>query len=263
MWQAMLSHQKIISYDLIKWRTRGWPSLFLLVAWAPQDQRWDKDTRLVLLIRLMPRRAKFTPLTFSLAGWPSIDFMTTCGVTNQKPSHDLGPIRTFLVLFSTGQLKLMLSNMGRIMVVKWIIKDEGSPDVLWRKNWTESWQHRFHLLLISITRPIMKPDIFPVDAPVVESISGDSLNDDSLHSGVKKTKVRLTADEATEIALGTIDEEFAIESENSPYPEVRANVPNTDDVDLPVNTVRMWFLGIVFTMVCHLRLEESYLIHNF
>lgn len=73
---------------------------------------------------------------------------------------------------------------------------------------------------------------------MVESSYGGSLDGD--HAAIKSTKrVHLTADEATEIALGTIDEEFTIESENSPFPEVRANVPNTDDVDLPVNTVRM------------------------
>lgn len=59
----------------------------------------------------------------------------------------------------------------------------------------------------------------------------------------------LVAEDAIEIALDTIDEDYAIDSKNSPYAEVRANVANTDDVDLPVNTVRMWFLGIVFTMV--------------
>lgn len=58
-----------------------------------------------------------------------------------------------------------------------------------------------------------------------------------------------TMDEAAEVAIGTIDEEFTIDTDNSPYPEVRANVPNTDDHLLPVNTVRMWFLGVTFTMV--------------
>jgi hypothetical protein len=98
----------------------------------------------------------------------------------------------------------------------------------------------------------MKSDISPTETPVVESISGGSLNGDS--PSLKVEKRPLTADKATEIALDTIDEEFTIESDNSPYPEVRANVPNTDDVDLPVNTVRMWFLGIVFTMVRDLSL---------
>ncbi|KZO90436.1 OPT oligopeptide transporter [Calocera viscosa TUFC12733] len=39
------------------------------------------------------------------------------------------------------------------------------------------------------------------------------------------------------------------QEEDSPYPEVRAAVSNTDDPTMPVNTFRMWFLGIVFTVV--------------
>lgn len=58
-----------------------------------------------------------------------------------------------------------------------------------------------------------------------------------------------TTEEATDEAIGHIEEEFTIDSPNSPFAEVRANVPNTDDPELPVNTFRMWFLGIVFTMV--------------
>lgn len=71
-------------------------------------------------------------------------------------------------------------------------------------------------------------------------------------AGSKDHHAQLTVDEAREIAIGTIDEVFTIESDNSPFPEVRANVPNVDDVDLPINTLRMWFLGVVFTMVCSL-----------
>lgn len=54
-----------------------------------------------------------------------------------------------------------------------------------------------------------------------------------------ETKAQLAIDKINEIGIGTIDEEYTIESENLPFSEVRANVPNTDDVDLPVNTVRM------------------------
>ncbi|KAH6957728.1 OPT oligopeptide transporter protein-domain-containing protein [Ilyonectria sp. MPI-CAGE-AT-0026] len=39
------------------------------------------------------------------------------------------------------------------------------------------------------------------------------------------------------------------EVEDSPYDEVRAIVPPVDDPDLPVNTFRAWFLGIVSTIV--------------
>ncbi|KAG8846608.1 hypothetical protein FRB96_001952 [Tulasnella sp. 330] len=34
--------------------------------------------------------------------------------------------------------------------------------------------------------------------------------------------------------------------DDSPYPEVRAAVANTDDPTMPTNTFRMWFLGIIF-----------------
>jgi OPT family small oligopeptide transporter len=35
------------------------------------------------------------------------------------------------------------------------------------------------------------------------------------------------------------------EEDDSPYPEVRAAVANTDDPDMPVNTIRAWFIGIL------------------
>ena len=98
----------------------------------------------------------------------------------------------------------------------------------------------------------MKSDTSPGDILVVESSTDGSLHDGDNVKDLKTIEVGLsglTTDEATEIALGTIDQEFTIDSDNSPFPEVRANVPNTDDVDLPVNTVRMWLLGVVFTMV--------------
>lgn len=37
--------------------------------------------------------------------------------------------------------------------------------------------------------------------------------------------------------------------DDSPYPEVRASVPNVDDVSLPQNTVRMWVIGLLMTTI--------------
>ncbi|PVG00827.1 putative isp4-oligopeptide transporter [Serendipita vermifera] len=37
--------------------------------------------------------------------------------------------------------------------------------------------------------------------------------------------------------------------DDSPYPEVRAAVANTDDVSMPTNTFRMWLLGMLFTVL--------------
>lgn len=44
-------------------------------------------------------------------------------------------------------------------------------------------------------------------------------------------------------------EEEHREEEDSPYEEVRASVSNTDDPDMPVNTVRMWVLGLLLTVL--------------
>ena len=40
-----------------------------------------------------------------------------------------------------------------------------------------------------------------------------------------------------------------IDEDTSPYPEVRAVVPETDDPDIPVNTLRMWILGTIWVFV--------------
>jgi hypothetical protein len=37
--------------------------------------------------------------------------------------------------------------------------------------------------------------------------------------------------------------------EDSPYPEVRAAVSNFDDPEMPVNTFRMWLLGIIWCII--------------
>ena len=41
------------------------------------------------------------------------------------------------------------------------------------------------------------------------------------------------------------EEEGDWDADTSPFAAVRAVVPETDDPDMPVNTLRAWFLGIV------------------
>ncbi|TFY71142.1 hypothetical protein EVG20_g1878 [Dentipellis fragilis] len=41
--------------------------------------------------------------------------------------------------------------------------------------------------------------------------------------------------------------EITTYDDESPYPEVRAAVSNTDDPSMPVNTFRMWLIGIIFS----------------
>lgn len=57
-----------------------------------------------------------------------------------------------------------------------------------------------------------------------------------------------TGEKVIDTAIGSVEDVYTIDSDNSPFPEVRANVPNTDDPSTPVNTLRMWLVGIVFTM---------------
>ncbi|KAF8328431.1 uncharacterized protein EI90DRAFT_3065276 [Cantharellus anzutake] len=37
--------------------------------------------------------------------------------------------------------------------------------------------------------------------------------------------------------------------DDSPYPEARSAVANTDDPDMPVSTIRAWFLGMLMAIV--------------
>ncbi|TFK95330.1 OPT oligopeptide transporter protein-domain-containing protein [Pterulicium gracile] len=48
------------------------------------------------------------------------------------------------------------------------------------------------------------------------------------------------------VQTGTTTVDAAVHDDEPPYPEARAAVSNTDDPNLPVNTFRMWFLGILF-----------------
>lgn len=45
--------------------------------------------------------------------------------------------------------------------------------------------------------------------------------------------------------IGEDDVEGDWDADTSPFPAVRAVVPETDDPAMPVNTLRAWFLGIV------------------
>ncbi|KAI9736312.1 MAG: hypothetical protein M1834_001198 [Cirrosporium novae-zelandiae] len=74
------------------------------------------------------------------------------------------------------------------------------------------------------------------------------IREDDENNDLEPGKVDIIG-EAAEEAINDIEGEYTIDSDNSPFPEVRANVPNTDDVSLPVNTFRMWFLGCVFALI--------------
>ncbi|KAJ5087396.1 hypothetical protein N7456_011012 [Penicillium angulare] len=45
------------------------------------------------------------------------------------------------------------------------------------------------------------------------------------------------------------DEILPFDADDSPFPEVRAVIQPVDDLSLPVNTIRMWTIGLIFTIV--------------
>ena len=50
----------------------------------------------------------------------------------------------------------------------------------------------------------------------------------------------------------TLDKDAAIVGileDDSPYPEVRSAVANTDDETIPVGTMRSWVLGVVWAII--------------
>ncbi|KAI0834343.1 small oligopeptide transporter [Hypoxylon sp. FL0890] len=96
--------------------------------------------------------------------------------------------------------------------------------------------------------------------PAPESGVSDTKSSDDLPT---KTTKQFAADHDIEIANGHLsdlevdisgvlakaDEEGDWDADTSPFPAVRAVVPETDDPAMPVNTFRAWFLGILFVFL--------------
>ena len=51
-------------------------------------------------------------------------------------------------------------------------------------------------------------------------------------------------------AAGTLEDD-------SPYPEVRSAVANTDDETIPVGTMRSWVLGIIWAIIIPVCLTDT------
>ena len=46
-----------------------------------------------------------------------------------------------------------------------------------------------------------------------------------------------------------LDKDMIVLEDDSPYPEVRASVSNTDDPDIPASTLRSWVIGLIFAIL--------------
>ncbi|XDG10259.1 hypothetical protein ABKA04_009874 [Annulohypoxylon sp. FPYF3050] len=97
----------------------------------------------------------------------------------------------------------------------------------------------------------------------LDNSASDNKNSDDLPTGLKSGKDQYTTSHDVEIANGhladlevdigeilhQVEEEGDYDADTSPFPAVRAVVPETDDPAIPVNTFRAWLLGIIFVFL--------------
>ncbi|KAG0679350.1 hypothetical protein C6P43_003890 [Kluyveromyces marxianus] len=89
-------------------------------------------------------------------------------------------------------------------------------------------------------------------APVVDS-SEDNSQDDEKKFGLKAVISPVRSDDflANQLSKEIVEDEYAgiVVEDDSPYPEVRASVPSTDDPTIPQNTVRVWVIGMIMATI--------------
>ncbi|KAI5123186.1 hypothetical protein M0805_003953 [Coniferiporia weirii] len=83
-------------------------------------------------------------------------------------------------------------------------------------------------------------------------MSADRNSQSSLEDEKDIEKAQVTIDPSVAIAEfddPNIDKTAVILEDDSPYPEVRSAVANTDEPDMPVSTIRSWVIGLIFAVV--------------
>lgn len=78
----------------------------------------------------------------------------------------------------------------------------------------------------------------------------DDAESEILHGHLTELEVDLAR------VIAEDDTEGDWEADTSPFPAVRAVVPETDDTEMPVNTFRAWFLGIVSVLITHSQVDK-------
>ncbi|CCM00338.1 uncharacterized protein FIBRA_02368 [Fibroporia radiculosa] len=98
---------------------------------------------------------------------------------------------------------------------------------------------------LSQTSPTASVDSFELDDKRSKAFSsGSSIRSTEIDS---ESQVDSSYKSTSRAHLREVEmEDF---NDESPYAEVRAAVPNVDDPTMPVNTFRMWFLGIILSCV--------------
>ncbi|OBZ67243.1 Sexual differentiation process protein isp4 [Grifola frondosa] len=66
---------------------------------------------------------------------------------------------------------------------------------------------------------------------------------------IEKTATATVQDVVTEFDDPNIDKDAVLFEDDSPYPEVRSAVANTDDPLMPVSSLRVWVLGLIWAVI--------------
>ncbi|KAL6412497.1 putative OPT family small oligopeptide transporter [Ilyonectria robusta] len=111
-----------------------------------------------------------------------------------------------------------------------------------------------------------EPSVVASGVDVVSSNpEGDLKQFKKLHKWDPFLEVEKLDDVDRVLETGDLEKEAAVEatllSEDSPYPEVRASVPPTDDPEMPINTIRAWTIGALMCTIiaaCNILLGLRY-----
>ncbi|KAH9853046.1 OPT oligopeptide transporter [Lenzites betulinus] len=121
------------------------------------------------------------------------------------------------------------------------------PTLLLRRNASPDVPEDVDYVMAHLNDPnwdLTQPDTASTET-FAEKVHTSSWSEQSYHE--TETETASTNVDASKLDL----REAKVEEYNdeSPYAEVRAAVPNTDDPSTPVNTFRTWFLGSIFTLL--------------
>ncbi|KAL1942284.1 hypothetical protein VTO73DRAFT_6348 [Trametes versicolor] len=91
--------------------------------------------------------------------------------------------------------------------------------------------------------------IMPATYSAEDRQSAGSLQEKFAEDAEKNVSHQLVVPLEPEFDDPNIDPDAIVLDDDSPYPEVRSAVANTDDPDMPVNTLRAWVIGIVWAII--------------
>ena len=96
-------------------------------------------------------------------------------------------------------------------------------------------------------------DVYPEDNISFIGSSEDHSQEDEKKTAIKAVISPIRSDDflTNQLSKEIVEDEYAdiVVEDDSPYPEVRASVPSTDDPTIPQNTVRAWVIGMIMATI--------------